>query len=101
MRDEIPACAGIIMAKGILLDENDDLLFKNGDLALGDTELQEVSLLLRLNPGELKSDPILGAGLIRMIKSNADKRKIQQRVKLTLQRDGKDYDKIRNQINLR
>lgn len=85
----------------ILLDENDDLLFANGDLVLGESVTQEVGILLRLNPGELKSDPILGAGLIRMIKSNAPKDKIKQRIKLTLQRDGKDYEQIKNLIHIR
>ncbi|PKP26194.1 MAG: hypothetical protein CVU03_05005 [Bacteroidetes bacterium HGW-Bacteroidetes-2] len=87
--------------KGILIDSNDNIVIKNGTMAIGESEMQEVSLLLRMNPGELKSDPIIGAGLVRMIKSNTDKRKIQQRVKLTLQRDRLDYDKIKNQIKLR
>jgi hypothetical protein len=37
------------MAKDFIRDTNDDLLIKNGAFAVGESTMQEVSLLLRLN----------------------------------------------------
>ena len=56
------------MAKDILLDENDDLKILNGDFDIGESEMQEVGIILRLRQGELKSDPILGANLQHFMK---------------------------------
>jgi len=82
----------------ILLDEFDDLLIRDNDLAIGDSLDQEVGIVLRLKQGELKSDPILGPNLIELIKSNATPAEIKNKAKLHLQRDGKNYNEIKNQI---
>ena len=84
----------------ILLDSNDDLLFVNGDFALGESTDQEVGILLRLNPGELKEDPLLGPGLIRLIHSEATEADIKRLVKLHLARDGKSYEELQERIRL-
>jgi len=91
---------GMNMAVDILLDENDDLLFKDGELVLGESTTQEVGIIVRLNQGELKEDPLLGPNLITLINSNASKAKIKQRMKLHLARDGKNYDEFRDLLTL-
>ena len=88
------------MAKDILLDGNDDLLFKDGELVIGESLTQEVGIIVRLNQGELKEDPLLGPNLITLINSNASKAKIKQKVKIHLARDGKNYDDFRDLITL-
>lgn len=88
------------MAKDILLDASGDLLFENGDLVVGDSESQEVLNILRINQGALKSDPLIGASLVRLVKANAPNVEIRKRAKLHLARDGKDYDQIKALINL-
>jgi phage baseplate assembly protein W len=84
----------------ILLDDNDDLIIEDGDFKLGDSLTQDVGIILRLNQGELKSDPLLGAGIIRLINSSIDDDELQTRIKLHLQRDGKDYEDIKKYITL-
>ncbi|MFY0714133.1 hypothetical protein J1D01_10680 [Seonamhaeicola sp. NFXS20] len=88
------------MEQDILLDDTDDLIIENGDFKIGESLTQDVGLILRMNQGELKEDPLLGANLIQMVKSNVDDDELQTRVKLHLQRDGKDYEALKNYIKL-
>lgn len=85
----------------ILLDNDDDLLVLDGDLVLGDTLTQDVGIILRLNQGDLKSDPLLGPGLIRMINGSANPIGLQKLVRLHLARDGKNYDNIKHLITMK
>lgn len=89
------------MEQDILLDETDDLIFQDGDFVIGSSLTQDVGIILRLNQGELKSDPLLGANLIKYVNSNIDEVDLQTVVKLHLQRDGKDYEEIKNYITLK
>lgn len=84
----------------ILLDETDDLRIENGDFVIGESLDQEVSLIIRLNTGELKEDPVLGPNLIRMIKSNISQSEIKKQVKNHLSRDSKDYEVMKDRIIL-
>jgi len=88
------------MAQDILLDENDDVRIENGDFVIGDSLDQEVSLILRMNKGELKEDPIVGCDLIRLINSNITEAELKQIIKLQLARDGKSYDELKERIIL-
>lgn len=84
--------------KGILLGDDGDLKAINGKIDFGDTLTQEVSLLLTLNQGELKSDPILGPGLVKLIRSGASPSKLQALVRTHLARDGKNLDDIKDMV---
>ena len=52
--------------KGILLDENNDLLVEGGSLTVGDNEAMVAECVLRVNRGENKEAPLLGAEVIRL-----------------------------------
>lgn len=85
----------------LLLDETDDIQFDvNGELIYGDTTLQEVGLIARINKGELRNDPLLGPNLIELIKANGSKAEIKQRLKLHLERDEKNYTDFENLIEI-
>lgn len=88
------------MAKDILLDDNDDVRIENGDFVIGDSLDQEVGLILRLNKGELKEDPIVGCDLIRLIHSNISESELKQIIKIQLARDGKSYEELKERIIL-
>lgn len=88
------------MEQDLLLDENDDLIIENGDFKIGESLTQEVGLIIRMNQGELKADPLLGANIIRMINSSVNDDELQTKIKLHLQRDGKDYEDIKKYITL-
>ena len=88
------------MEQDIVLDENDDLIFEDGDFKIDASLTQDVGIKLRLNQGELKSDPLLGASIIRLVNSSVDDDELQTRIKLHLQRDGKDYEALKKYITL-
>lgn len=78
----------------ILLEDNTgDIAIKGGDLFVGDSLDQEVGLILRLNQGELKSDPLLGPNLTASLKGS-DTERIKRTIKLHLELDGKQVRKI-------
>ena len=84
----------------ILLNEDNDLDCVNGDLVIGESLLQEVALITRLQSGELKSDPVLGPNIIQLLKSKAKQNEVEQRLRVHLARDGKDYSEIKKYIKV-
>ena len=81
--------------KGLLLDKDGDIRIvphtgKDGltGFVVGDTLIQNAATVLELNQGELKEDPVLGANLIRYIRSKAAKRA------------GIDYSELVDKINI-
>lgn len=84
----------------LLLDQNDDLDFTGGDFNLGESTLQDVGIILRLNQGDLKTDPVMGPNLIRFIKRPVSQEKVDALVKLNLARDGKDYKEIKKYVTI-
>ena len=84
--------------KGMLLDEDNDLLIIGKQIAVGDSVMQEVALILELNQGGLKFKPVLGPDLVHLMKSNTSKVDIHRRVRIHLEKDGKDYNSIKNKI---
>lgn len=86
--------------KGILIDENNEPIIVEGSMVIGDTEMQEVALILGLNQGEHKFNPVLGPNLIQLSKTNQSKFDIEQRVRVHLAMDGKDYNAIKNKIQI-
>lgn len=84
----------------IKLNENEDLTNANGDFVMGESLDQDVAIIIKLNQGDFKSDPILGAGLFRLINSNATAAEIKAKIKLHLERDGKNYEEIKEAINI-
>lgn len=85
--------------KDILLNENNEPVIVNGDLLIGESDLQEVSIILQLRQGELKSDPILGINLQHYINSKENRTSIERTIKIHLERDGKKYDDVIRKIN--
>ncbi|AXT59699.1 hypothetical protein D1816_04785 [Aquimarina sp. AD10] len=55
--------------KDFKLDNNRDLVIKNGDFAIGDTDQQNIELLLLSHKGSFKEHPILGVGITDYLKS--------------------------------
>jgi hypothetical protein len=85
----------------ILLDENDDFDIVNGDFVIGESVLQEVGIILRLNSGDLKSDPVLAPNLVQLVNSAENKQEFERRVRIHLKRDNKNYNELKELINIR
>lgn len=86
------------MVKGILLDENNDLKIVNRKLQLGNPLMQEVGIILQMNQGELKIDPLIGANLIVKMRGIENRHKIESLIDSQLELDGKNYDDIKDLI---
>jgi phage baseplate assembly protein W len=84
--------------KGILLGKDGDLQVRNGSLLVGDSMMQEVSIILQMNQGEQKFFPALGANIIQLVQAKVPRFDIENRVKVHLALDGKSYDQIKEQI---
>lgn len=73
----------------ILLDDDMDLKFENGDFAVGNAFWQDIQIIMSLTKGSLRSDPVLGPDLILLKNKAISKTEIIKRIKLNLQRDNK------------
>lgn len=74
--------------KGILLNPDTyELELSSNTLSIGYTDEQNCQLILLTNQGEWKDYPVLGAGLVSFVRSNASDLHIQRQVKLQLSLD--------------
>lgn len=84
--------------KGILLDNDNGLKVLNGSLVVGETIMQEVGVIVQMSQGTLKSMPLLGPDLIQLKKTNASRFDINQRLRVHLAMDRKNYKQIKEQL---
>lgn len=82
-------------ANDILLDSNNDLQVVGGDFVIGESLLQEVGIILQMNQGELKSDPLIGANLTNMMRGIQNNEKIKRHIETQMELDDKNYDEIK------
>ena len=78
-----------------MLDENFDLDIQSGDFVIDESILQEVGIIIELTSGRLKSDPVLAPNLVQLVKGKKDEQKVEERLRINLKRDNKDYKQIR------
>ncbi|UWY28796.1 hypothetical protein N4T20_02475 [Flavobacterium sp. TR2] len=70
-----------------ILLENDDLKVIDGDFVLGDSTNQNVEMILKLTPGELKEHLETGVAIDRSISGNLD-RFLDRTVRVQMEADG-------------
>lgn len=75
--------------KDILLDDNFNMIFENGDVKIGDSDAQHVSVILSSPKGAFREYPELGAGLLAWIKNPLSSiRSMRREVTVQLKNDG-------------
>lgn len=92
----------------MMLDENGDLMIRTrrlpdgkfSGLVLDDTLIQDSAIVLEMNQGEWKEDPVLGPNLLRYLRSHADRPRIQKQMQVHLSRAGIDYNQVTEQLKL-
>jgi len=89
------------MVKDVMLNSASELELVDGDFQIAGSEEQETALILALNQGGLKSDPILGPNLVSLMRGAGGTGPAVSAVRLHLARDGKDYSAIKEQLQLR
>ncbi len=95
--------------KGILIDTDFNLQVNAkrnnsgiiaGGLLVGDNTDQCAALSLSMQQGELKEDPLLGAGLSQFVRSKYSPSQIDQRIRQHLTRAGINYQDFKQRISL-
>lgn len=74
-----------------LLDENGDLLFKDGDLVVGPSDHQHIQDTINAEPGWWKEFPTDGVGIRRYLGSSGKQQEVQKKVKIHLRNDGYSF----------
>lgn len=95
--------------RGILTDSDFGLLVNvrrlnngliAGGLVVGDNTDQCAAIVLQMQQGELKEDPLIGAALTRFIRSKYSQSEIEQRIRIHLTRAGINYQNYKQRITL-
>lgn len=86
--------------KGLVVTTDGDLNVTGRHLVVGDTLLQDASVVLQLKQGELKEDPLLGPNLLRLLRGKADKTEIERLVKIHLSRAGISYEDVKSKLEI-
>jgi hypothetical protein len=76
------------MANDILLNETNDLQIANGDFVVGESNQQDIDLLLTTKKGEWKESPLVGANLQEYLKQREGLSGALKEVRQQLQQDG-------------
>ena len=71
----------------ILFNDNNDLMFIDGDLVIGESDEQHISHLLIATPGEYKSNPLLGCAIQKKLNGNLGDSLIRN-INIQLKMDG-------------
>lgn len=94
--------------RGLLLDNNNEIQIKKrtdsegmvSGFVIGDTLLQNASLVLGMNQGELKEDPVVGASLLKRIRSKSDQSQNKRIIEISLSRVGISFNDIEKLVQL-
>ena len=77
----------------ILLDDNDDLMFEGGDIAVGDSTTQNKKQLIISDKGDWKANPLVGIGAANWLKDD-DPDGLLAETKLQFEKDGMTVIKL-------
>lgn len=89
-----------MMGRGILITAKGDLAIANGHLVVGDTLLQDTSIVLGMNQGELKEDPLLGPNLLSYTRGNKNVSDMERVIKIHLSRAGIGHEEVKHKLNI-
>lgn len=84
------------MRRGMLLGDDGDLMVENGGLAIGQTDDQNVSMLISASKGEFKHAPALGVGMVDFIKKSSPSasEELKRRISVNLKADGYKVNRL-------
>jgi len=69
-------------------------------MKIGNRKMQDAYIALSVSQGEVKSDPVVGANLARMIRGGANMEKIRKTIEISLESVGIRFEDIKNQLDL-
>lgn len=74
----------------ILLDENENLIIRNGDFVIGNSDIQHTRHIVKINKGEHKQSPTIGFGINNYLQSTISDQRFKRDLKVALAQDGYD-----------
>jgi len=74
------------------IDDNNELLFSNGDLALQESDQQHIIDTINANVGWWKEYPTDGVGIINYQNESGSIQKLSRKIKIELEKDGYKID---------
>lgn len=77
-----------------IVGDDGDLVFKNGDIELGESTLLHQRDLLLAYPGEFRQYPIIGAAIRQELNNNIGADELRQRIQREMERDGMRVGKL-------
>lgn len=81
-----------------LLDENNDLLLKDGDLVIGNATLQHQNHIILAEKGEFKNAPEIGAA-VRSHLNNENPRELLREIRRNFEYDGMKVNSLKVATN--
>lgn len=82
------------MALDIALDEDNELIIKDGDIVIGDSRYQHVKHLLESEKGFWKFSPQSGVGMMNLINDEFSPEEVLRLVRFEIERDGFKVEKL-------
>lgn len=72
----------------LILDKDNELVIKDGTLAIGETREQNAQLIILAEKGEFKEHPQLGVGISQFLKSTGREKELLRAIRVQLALDG-------------
>lgn len=76
------------MRQDILKDDENKLIFTDGDFTIGTSDQQHVGDIFLSHPGEFKEFPVVGFGAVKYLKTRITEDEFKRDLKIQLQYDG-------------
>lgn len=86
-----------MIAQDFLFDDDGDLKIVDGDFVVGESDLQHVEDLILSGPGWYKEFKELGVNAQQYIGSSGRQQEIERNIRLNLQADGFNVNRLRVQ----
>lgn len=84
-----------------IIHRDGELITANGDFIIGESDMEEVANILQAVQGEYKEFPYTGMNMFRYINGIERKSGMKTRLQMQLEMDDKNYNEIRQQIQIR
>lgn len=77
-----------------VVDQDGDLLFKGGDIALGESTLLHQRDLLLAYPGDFRQHPTIGVAIRRELNNTIGRDEIRSRIRREMEQDGQRIERL-------
>ena len=80
--------------KDIIIDDDGDISFFNGDFKVKESDSQHVEHIMISDRGQFRQFPLIGVGIYRLFSGSPNVQFVRQQIKLQLESDGYNVRQI-------